>query len=49
MSAPEPFCGLERRRADLRRTDLHGLDYVEVGPDQTVLDVVFVGRAPPKV
>ena len=38
---------LERRREDVRQAPLYGLDYVEVGPTQTVLEVFFLGRAPP--
>jgi hypothetical protein len=42
-------CDSENRREDVRRhNQLHGLDYLEVGPDQTTLTVHFLGSAPEK-
>ncbi|MDR3415544.1 MAG: hypothetical protein P4L83_05085 [Nevskia sp.] len=42
-------CGLRRRRQDVRKAALYGIDYVEVGPAQTTLEVFFLGKAPPGV
>ncbi len=39
-------CGLDRRREAVRKSALSGIDYVEVSPDQTTLEVFFLGRAP---
>src|SRR5262245_212389 len=49
MTAGTVDCGLERRREDVRQAALYGLDFVEVGPDQTALEVFFLGKAPPKL
>ncbi|HME21283.1 MAG TPA: hypothetical protein VKI44_08005, partial [Acetobacteraceae bacterium] len=42
-------CVLDRRREDVRQAALYGLDFVEVGPSQTVLEVFFLGKAPPNL
>jgi len=42
-------CVLDRRREDVRQSPLRGLDFVEVGPSQTVLEVFFLGKAPPNL
>ncbi|HEY1427465.1 MAG TPA: hypothetical protein VGF50_12395 [Caulobacteraceae bacterium] len=47
MTPTATACTLERRREDVRQAPLYGLDYVEVGPSQTMLEVFFLGRAPP--
>ena len=39
-------CTLDRRREDVRRSPLRGIDFVEVGPSQTMLEVFFLGKAP---
>jgi hypothetical protein len=39
-------CTDERRRHDVRRRELNGLDYLEVGDDQRTLTVYFLGPAP---
>jgi hypothetical protein len=39
-------CTLDRRREDVRRSKLLGIDFVEVGPSQTMLEVFFLGKAP---
>jgi hypothetical protein len=39
-------CTLERRREDVRQSKFLGIDFVEVGPSQTTLEVFFLGRAP---
>jgi hypothetical protein len=40
-------CRTERRRAQVRASQLYGLDYLEVGADdQRMLTVYFLGRAP---
>ena len=59
MSAPEPrhsgdlACRREGRREDVRKATSCGLDFVEIGSqpvaDQTLLEVFFLGRAPPAV
>lgn len=49
MTAGTLDCGLERRREDVRKAALYGLDFVEVGPDQTALEVFFLGKAPPRI
>ena len=44
---PDLFCGEERRRKDVRKAPLFGLDFVEVtGKDQRRIEVFFLGRAP---
>jgi hypothetical protein len=40
------ICNDERRRGDVRESDLRGLDYVEVSDDQLTLTVYFLGKAP---
>ncbi|MEO8971027.1 MAG: hypothetical protein ABI406_05420, partial [Ktedonobacteraceae bacterium] len=40
------ICNDERRRSDVRESDLRGLDYVEVSDDQLTLSVYFLGKAP---
>jgi hypothetical protein len=40
------ICTNERRRSDVRESDLVGMDFVEVSSDQLVLTVYFLGRAP---
>ena len=41
------ICDSEHRREAVRQHDkLYGLDYLEVGPIQTILTVHFLGRAP---
>lgn len=41
------ICRNERRREAVRqRTDLNGLDYLEVGTDQRTLTVYFLGKSP---
>lgn len=39
-------CQSERRRYEVRRQRLNGLDYLEVSDDQRVLTVYFLGAAP---
>lgn len=39
-------CTLERRREDVRQSKFLGIDFVEVGPSQTTLEVFFLGKAP---
>lgn len=39
-------CTLDRRREDVRKSKLLGIDFVEVGPVQTSLEVFFLGKAP---
>lgn len=41
------ICDSERRRETVRQNEkLHGLDYLEVGANQTTLTVHFLGKAP---
>ncbi|HVB21519.1 MAG TPA: putative baseplate assembly protein [Ktedonobacteraceae bacterium] len=40
------ICNDERRRGDVRESNLQGLDYVEVSDDQLTLTVYFLGKAP---
>jgi hypothetical protein len=42
-------CGEERRRHDVRSAPLFGLDFVEVSDDQRSLEVLFLGKAPPRI
>ncbi|MFZ2359500.1 MAG: putative baseplate assembly protein [Anaerolineae bacterium] len=49
-------CQDDRRRTQVRahqdqsqRRDLNGLDYVEVGSDQTTLTAYFIGKLPPQL
>ncbi len=46
MSAAAAGCALERRREDVRKSSLLGLDFVEVDATQTRLEVFFLGKAP---
>ena len=46
MSAVVAGCSLERRREDVRKSSLLGLDFVEVDTTQTRLEVFFLGKAP---
>ncbi|WP_321963650.1 putative baseplate assembly protein [Paraburkholderia sp. J7] len=46
MNGAAAGCDLERRREDVRRSALYGIDFVEVGASQTTLDVHFLGKAP---
>lgn len=49
MSAPDTVCREDRRREDVRKAALLGLDFVEVDAAQTTLEVFFLGKAPAKV
>jgi hypothetical protein len=49
MTAATESCGLDRRREAVRKSSLLGVDYVEVSPAQTTLEVFFLGRAPKKL
>ena len=49
MTAAMEGCSLDRRREAVRQSPLLGIDYVEVGPAQTTLEVFFLGRAPTKL
>lgn len=42
-------CTLDRRREDVRKAPLYGIEYVEVSASQTILEVFFLGRAPAQV
>jgi hypothetical protein len=46
MSSAVSSCDIERRREDVRQSKLLGIDFVEVGPSQTLLEVFFLGKAP---
>jgi hypothetical protein len=46
MSPVAADCELRRRRAEVRKAALGGIDYVEIGAAQTTLEVFFLGRAP---
>jgi len=46
MSVAAESCGLDQRREAVRQSPLLGVDYVEVSPLQTSLEVFFLGRAP---
>lgn len=46
MTNPALDCLDERRRHEVRRRRLNGLDYLEVGNDQRTLKVYFLGAAP---
>ena len=48
MNGPPPLCcATDRpRREMVREKELNGIDFVEVGADQTELSVYFLGRAP---
>jgi hypothetical protein len=48
VTAPALVCGEDRRRDDVRKAALFGLDFVEVDAAQTTLEVFFLGKAPPK-
>ena len=47
MSDASSSCELRRRRADVRKAGLYGIDCVELGAAQTTLEVFFLGKAPP--
>jgi hypothetical protein len=49
MNGSADSCSIERRREDVRRSKLLGIDFVEVGPSQTLLEVFFLGKAPEKL
>ena len=49
MTRPVLFCRSERRRDEVRRKRLNGLDFVEVSDDQTELTVYLIGEAPDEV
>ena len=49
MTAAMQGCSLDRRREVVRQSPLLGIDYVEVSPAQTTLEVFFLGRAPAKL
>jgi hypothetical protein len=42
-------CGDERRRGEVRKAALNGLDYLEVGDDRRTLTVHFLGKAPANI
>ena len=46
MSTKQAVCREDRRREDVRRSALLGLDFVEVDDAQTTLEAFFLGRAP---
>ena len=46
MSRSSPDCTMDRRRHEVRRRGLNGLDYLEVSDDQRSLTVYFLGSAP---
>jgi hypothetical protein len=46
MNDKSADCTLEHRREDVRQSKFLGIDFVEVGPGQTTLEVFFLGRAP---
>ena len=46
MSDTSAICTIERRREDVRQSQFRGIDFVEVGPSQTTLEVFFLGKAP---
>jgi hypothetical protein len=49
VAAAQYRCGDARRRRTVRDTDpptLNGIDYLEVGPDQKTLEVVFIHNLP---
>jgi hypothetical protein len=49
MIAATESCSLDRRREAVRQSPLLGIDFVEVSPAQTTLEVFFLGRAPMKL
>jgi hypothetical protein len=49
VSAPAAVCREERRREDVRKAALLGIDLVEVDAAQTTLEVFFLGKAPEKL
>jgi len=53
MTSSPAVCREERRREDVRKANLLGLDYVEVDPaavpPQTVLEVFFLGKKPDNI
>jgi hypothetical protein len=46
MKPPTLVCGDRRRRNEVRKRDLNGLDYVEVSDDGRTLTLYFLGKAP---
>jgi hypothetical protein len=46
MKAPTLVCGDHRRREEVRKRELNGLDYVEVSDDGLTLTLYFLGKAP---
>lgn len=46
MSGSHLNCRDDRRRQDVRKKDLNGLDYIEVDPDTRTLLVYFINQAP---
>ena len=49
MNDSELTCQDERRREDVRKAALFGLDFVEVSDDQLTLEVFFLGKAPAQI
>lgn len=49
MSGTVTGCRIERRREQVREAPLLGIDFVEVGAQQTMLEVFFLGRSPAKL
>jgi len=49
VNGPALDCRDERRRNDVRRADLNGLDYLEVADDGRTLTVFFLGKAPRRI
>ena len=47
MSDVHSACERQQRSADVRKSALVGIDYVEIGAVQTTLQVFFLGKAPP--
>lgn len=45
-TAPTLHCDDERRRGAVRKAELNGLDYLEIGKDRRTLTVYFLGKAP---
>lgn len=46
MKTPVLDCQSERRRHEVRRQEINGLDYLEVSDDQLRLTIYFLGAAP---
>ncbi len=49
MTTPSAVCREDRRREDVRKNALLGIDFVEVDATQKKLQVFFLGRAPSNV